>query len=63
MVRERPQPAGSTIGEGVDVPDNYRKDPEAISRLAPEQYRVTQQNGYGAYRKLFEPAHDTRSAS
>jgi peptide-methionine (R)-S-oxide reductase len=24
---------------------NYRKDPEAISRLTPEQYRVTQQNG------------------
>jgi peptide-methionine (R)-S-oxide reductase len=27
------------------VPDTYRKDPEAISRLTPEQYRVTQQNG------------------
>ena len=25
--------------------DTYRKDPEAISRLTPEQYRVTQQNG------------------
>jgi methionine-R-sulfoxide reductase len=25
--------------------DNYRKDPEAISRLTPEQYRITQQNG------------------
>ena len=25
--------------------DNYGKDPEAISRLTPEQYRVTQQNG------------------
>jgi peptide-methionine (R)-S-oxide reductase len=24
--------------------DNYRKDPEAISRLTPEQYRVTQKN-------------------
>lgn len=24
---------------------NYRKDPEAVSRLSPEQYRVTQQNG------------------
>ena len=23
----------------------YRKNPEAISRLSPEQYRVTQQNG------------------
>jgi peptide-methionine (R)-S-oxide reductase len=26
------------------VSHNYRKDPEAISRLTPEQYRVTQQN-------------------
>ena len=25
--------------------DNYGKDPDAISRLTPEQYRVTQQNG------------------
>ena len=25
--------------------DNYRKDPEAVSRLTPEQYRVTQKNG------------------
>jgi len=25
--------------------DNYRKDPETISRLTPEQYQVTQQNG------------------
>ena len=25
--------------------DNYRKDPEAISRLTPEQYRVTQEKG------------------
>ena len=23
----------------------FSKDPEAISRLSPEQYRVTQQNG------------------
>lgn len=27
------------------MPDNYRKDPEAISRLTPEQYHVTQKNG------------------
>jgi peptide-methionine (R)-S-oxide reductase len=27
------------------VSDNYRKDPEAVSRLTPEQYRVTQKNG------------------
>ena len=25
--------------------DNYRKDPEAVSRLTPEQYRVTQKSG------------------
>ena len=25
--------------------DNYRKDPEAISELTPEQYRVTQKKG------------------
>ena len=31
--------------------DNYGKDPDAISRLTPEQYRVTQQNGT-------EPAFD-----
>ena len=24
---------------------NYRKDPEAVSRLTPGQYRVTQKNG------------------
>jgi peptide-methionine (R)-S-oxide reductase len=41
----RPHPAGGIIGEGADVSDNYRKDPEAISRLTPEQYRVTQKNG------------------
>jgi peptide-methionine (R)-S-oxide reductase len=25
--------------------DNYRKDPEAVARLTPEQYQVTQENG------------------
>jgi len=25
--------------------DNYRKDPETIAGLTPEQYRITQQNG------------------
>src|SRR4030095_14553609 len=40
----RAQPTGCTIGERGDVSHNYRKDPEAISRLTPEQYRVTQQN-------------------
>jgi peptide-methionine (R)-S-oxide reductase len=27
------------------MPDPYRKDPQAISGLTPEQYRVTQENG------------------
>jgi peptide-methionine (R)-S-oxide reductase len=40
-----PHPAGGTIGEGAAVSDNYRKDPEAISRLTPEQYKVTQEKG------------------
>ena len=31
--------------------DNFRKDPEAVSRLTPEQYRVTQKAGT-------EPAFD-----
>jgi peptide-methionine (R)-S-oxide reductase len=30
---------------GAHVSDNYRKDPEAISALTPEQYRVTQKKG------------------
>jgi methionine-R-sulfoxide reductase len=41
--RTRNQRVGA--GEGADVPDNYRKDPEAISQLNREQYRVTQKNG------------------
>jgi peptide-methionine (R)-S-oxide reductase len=41
----RPQPARGTLGEGPDVSDDYRKDPQAISRLTPEQYRVTQKDG------------------
>jgi hypothetical protein len=41
------------------MPDSYRKDPDAVSRLTPEQYRVAQQ---GACRKLFEDTNDTRSA-
>jgi peptide-methionine (R)-S-oxide reductase len=27
------------------VSDDYSKNPEAVSRLTPEQYRVTQKNG------------------
>jgi hypothetical protein len=41
----RPHPVGGTYDKGSDVSDNYPKDPEAVSRLTPEQYRVTQQNG------------------
>jgi peptide-methionine (R)-S-oxide reductase len=41
--RTRNQRVGA--GEGADVSDNYRKDPQAISRLNREQYRVTQKNG------------------
>jgi peptide-methionine (R)-S-oxide reductase len=33
------------IKQGADMTDDYRKDPEAVSRLTPEQYRVTQKNG------------------
>ena len=43
-MRVRNQRAG-TFGEGVYVSDTYRKDPEAVSRLTPEQYRVTQKAG------------------
>jgi peptide-methionine (R)-S-oxide reductase len=41
----RPHPAGRTLREGSDVSDNYRKNPEAISRLTADQYQVTQQKG------------------
>ena len=27
------------------MPDTYSKDPQALARLSPEQYRVTQENG------------------
>jgi methionine-R-sulfoxide reductase len=40
-----PQPTGNTFGEGADMSDNYRKDPEAIARLTPKQYQVTQKKG------------------
>src|ERR1700678_1849542 len=44
MYTMRPQPAGDADSEGSDVSDNYRKDPEAISRLTREQYKVTQKS-------------------
>jgi peptide-methionine (R)-S-oxide reductase len=31
--------------EGGTMTNSYRKDPEAIARLTPEQYHVTQENG------------------
>jgi peptide-methionine (R)-S-oxide reductase len=46
-----PAASGHTIGEGADMADSYRKTPEAISRLTPDQYRITQKNGT-------EPAFD-----
>jgi peptide-methionine (R)-S-oxide reductase len=30
-------------GEGADVTDRYRKDPDTISQLSPRQYAVTQE--------------------
>jgi peptide-methionine (R)-S-oxide reductase len=39
-----PQPTGNTFGEGADMPEKYRKDPEAIARLTANQYKVTQQD-------------------
>ena len=37
--------ASGTVNQGADMTGNYRKDPEAVSRLTREQYRVTQKNG------------------
>src|ERR1700748_1342175 len=37
--------AGETLNQGADMTGNYRKDPEAVSRLTSEQHRVTQKNG------------------
>src|SRR6516162_5019126 len=33
------------MNQGADMTSNYRKDPDAVSRLTPEQYRITQKNG------------------
>ena len=33
------------MNQAADMTGNYRKDPEVLSRLTPEQYRVTQKNG------------------
>ena len=39
--------------------ENYRKDPEAISRLTPEQYQVTQKSGTEpAFRNEFWNNHE-----
>src|SRR5206468_9654149 len=37
--------ASGTPESGADMTDDNRRDPEAVSRLTPEQYRVTQKNG------------------
>jgi peptide-methionine (R)-S-oxide reductase len=55
----RPQPADGTISEGADVSDTYRKDPEAVAQLSPEQYQVTQQCGTEpAFRNEFWNNHE-----
>jgi peptide-methionine (R)-S-oxide reductase len=41
------------------VSDNYRKDPEAIARLTPDQYEVTQQDATEpAFRNEFWDNHE-----
>jgi peptide-methionine (R)-S-oxide reductase len=41
------------------VSDNYRKDPEAISQLTPEQYKVTQKSATEpAFRNEFWDNHE-----
>jgi peptide-methionine (R)-S-oxide reductase len=96
----RPHPADGAIGEGADVSDNYRKNPEASHLMIRTEVRSAHgdshlghlfhdgpkdagglrycinsaalrfiplddldREGYGDYRKLFEPAHNTGSAS
>jgi hypothetical protein len=54
-----PQPAGGFTSKGAEMADNYRKDPKVVSRLTPEQYRITQQAGT----EPALPAHDTGSTS
>jgi hypothetical protein len=46
-IRDSPTQRLSAVDnhQGSDMPDSYRKDPQAISGLTPEQYRVTQENG------------------
>ncbi len=55
----RPHPAGGTFCKGTKVSDNYRKNPEAISQLTPEQYRVTQKSATEpAFRNEFWDNHE-----
>ena len=34
---------GASPGEGAEMPDTYHKDPQAVARLTPTQYQVTQE--------------------
>jgi peptide-methionine (R)-S-oxide reductase len=55
----RPHPAGGTFCKRTKVSDNYRKDPEAIDRLTPEQYKVTQKSATEpAFRNEFWDNHE-----
>ncbi|MGH3223804.1 MAG: peptide-methionine (R)-S-oxide reductase, partial [Streptosporangiaceae bacterium] len=55
----RPHPAGGTFCKRTTVSDNYRKDPQTISQLTPEQYRVTQKSATEpAFRNEFWDNHE-----
>ena len=58
MCTMRPHPAGGTFCKRTNVSDNYRKDPQAISRLTPEQFKVTQKSATEpAFRNEFWDNH------
>jgi peptide-methionine (R)-S-oxide reductase len=51
--------SGRTTHQGDYVSDIYRKDPEAVAQLTPEQYQVTQQCGTEpAFRNEFWNNHE-----
>ena len=37
--------AASGVDQGGNVSQDYRKTPEALARLTPQQYKVTQEEG------------------